>query len=165
MEVTNKSYHSATDRDDPAAALEEKLRLAEPYLRSIGDSAAGIRPSAGEWSVKEIIGHLIDSAANNHQRFVRLQKQSGLELPGYEQEHWVRSQAYADASWPAVMELWLAYNRHLAHVIRNIPKASLEHTCRIGGNEPVTLDYIVRDYVGHLEHHLEQARRASSAGR
>jgi hypothetical protein len=118
------------------------------------------KPSSDRWSKKEILGHLIDSACNNHQRFVRAQLDNGLSFPGYEQEKWARCQGYAAAEWDLLIDLWTAYNRHLAEVIARLPTAALSVECRIGGAEPVTLSCLVEEYVRHLDHHLLQLARA-----
>jgi hypothetical protein len=127
------------------------LRLAD-----VSDADASAPPAPGRWSQKEILGHLIDSAANNHQRFVRAQLAPSLEAPGYEQERWVSAQHYATESWPDLVNLWLLYNRHLLHIVRTLPEASLPCPCAIGGNAPLPLSEIVSGYVDHLEHHLSQ---------
>ena len=107
------------------------------------------------WGI-EILGHLIDSATNNHHWFVRALQVEGLVFPPYEQEDWVRLQDYNSTAWESLVELWRLYNYHLAHVIRRIPGDRLEVVCRIGPHEPVTLGYLVEDYVVHLKHHLRQ---------
>jgi hypothetical protein len=104
-----------------------------------------------------VIGHLIDSAANNHQRFVRAQEGAAYTGPGYTQDHWVAVQGYQDASWDDLIALWSAYNRHLARVIERIPDSKRGTTCTIGANAPVTLGFVAADYVRHLLHHLGQA--------
>ncbi len=112
--------------------------------------------SPGKWSKKEILGHLIDSANNNHHRFVRAQLSGALDFPSYAGPEWVASQDYADENWRLLVDLWSAYNRHLAHVIANIPPEKLAVVCRIGENKPVTLEELIADYVRHMEHHLKQ---------
>ena len=111
----------------------------------------------GKWSRKEIIGHLIDSASNNHQRFIRAQQVSTLSFPPYEQNHWSASQHCNERPWADLLNLWHAYNAHLAHVIEHIPDAHLSVPCVIESNAPVTLEFLVTDYVVHLRHHLGQA--------
>jgi hypothetical protein len=122
---------------------------------------------ADKWSPQQIIGHLIDSAANNHQRFVRAQFTSDLVCPGYEQDGWVDVQRYNDESWTDVINLWAAYNLHLAHVISVMDHDALTRTRSqhnldqvaftvVDNNTPTTLEYFVRDYVDHLRHHLNQ---------
>lgn len=137
-------------------SLVRAVSAAEPKLRALGDTEAGVARAPGKWSRKEILGHLIDSAANNHQRFVRAQAAAELRLPGYEQEHWVTSQQYRARPWPDLVDLWCAYNKHLAHVIANIPEPLHGMRCVVGDNEPVTLRYLAIDYTGHLEYHLRQ---------
>jgi len=132
-------------------------------LRTIDDVSAGAKPKSDVWSVKEILGHLVDSAANNHQRFVRAQLETGLSFPGYEQNGWVRSQDYQSESWLQLIDLWVAYNHHLAHVIRRIPDAAANATCRIGANDGVALVALVEDYVRHVRHHLDQIQQRRMA--
>ena len=130
------------------------LRLAD-----VSDAEASQPPSPGHWSKKEILGHLIDSASNNHQRFVRAQLAPRLDTSSYQQEGWVAAQCYATESWPDLVNLWLLYNRHLVHIIRNLPEAALSCPCAIGGEAPVPLSEVVSSYVEHLEHHLQQILR------
>jgi hypothetical protein len=152
---------------DHAAHLTRVLDNWVSRLRDISDERAARRPAPGKWSPKEIIGHLIDSAANNHQRFVRGQFQADMVFPGYEQDDWVLVQHYNDAPWGGLVTLWEAYNRHLAHVMAAIPDDircrhhRIHNVHEIGWravslDEPVTLDGLMLDYVDHLEHHLRQ---------
>jgi len=126
------------------------------------------RPAApGKWSPKEVVGHLIDSASNNHQRFVRAQFMDDLVFPGYEQEAWVAAQRYQAAPWSDLVGLWSLFNLHLARVVEAIP-ASVRHQARARHNlheiawqtvpegQSTTLEYFMRDYVGHLRHHIAQ---------
>ena len=120
--------------------------------------AAARRRDSKTWSPKEVLGHLIDSAANNHQRFVRAQQTDKLTLPGYEQNHWVASQGYQDADWPHLVALWTHMNLHLADVIDRVPPAKYSVACVIDDSEPVTLEFVIADYLGHLKHHMAQIR-------
>jgi DinB superfamily len=132
------------------------VNLAEPVLCRISEQESTAPLKDGGWSRKEVLGHLIDSASNNHQRFVRAALQDALEFPGYEQNGFVRMQAPGEADWRGLVSLWAAYNRYLAHVIARLPESKLNTPCQIGSNEPVTLEFLAKDYVRHLVHHLEQ---------
>ncbi len=125
-------------------------------LEQLDPDRAKHKPAADRWSIQEVLGHLIDSAANNHQRFVRAQQLEELAFPAYEQEKWVATQCYNEASWPDLVDLWRCYNLHIAHVIRHVSPDALSVVCRIGANEPVTLLFLIEDYVVHLQHHLQQ---------
>ena len=138
------------------AHLEKLLKTVPQRLADLSDDAAAHKPDPHRWSKKEILGHLIDSAANNHQRFVRAQSAPRLEFPSYEQEFWVGTQSYATESWPDLVNLWLLLNRHLLHVLKAIPAEVSSHECVIGGRPAVTLEALVADYLRHLDNHLAQ---------
>lgn len=150
-----------------AIALREAVESATPRLLAIDDAASARRPGDGAWSALEIIGHLVDSAANNHPRFVRGQIEDHLDFAGYAQEEWVAVQRYRDQDWKDLVELWRLYNLHIANVMDAAPEAvrmrpierhSLDRIAFVAlpVNEPATLDYLMSDYVHHLEHHLAQ---------
>ena len=141
---------------------------ADEFLEAAPDAAAW-RPAPGTWSAKEIIGHLIDSASNNHQRFVRARWQQDLVFQGYAQDAWVEAQDYQAASWEDLVVLWREYNRHIARVMASVPPAVLfrensRHNLHeiawrtVPASATATLDYFMSDYVGHLHHHVEQVR-------
>ena len=146
--------------------LSQKLRkvidVAEPKLRKTNATESTKPVLTGGWSRKQVIGHLIDSASNNHQRFVRATLQESLDFPGYEQDGCVRVQAPQEADWELLVSLWAAYNRYLAHVIAHLPESKLGTACRIGSEEAVTLDFLAKDYLRHLVHHLRQIGAADS---
>src|SRR3954469_2886833 len=146
-----------------AAELTRVVDGSAPELRRIDEAVAATKPAPDVWSIKEIVGHLIDSAANNHQRFVRAQLSSELSFPGYEQNGWVRSQAYQARPWLHVVDFWVLYNHHLAHVMSRIPDAAASVPCRIGNDDAITFRALAEDYVAHLRHHLDQIRQRRTA--
>jgi len=147
-----------------ANEIRERVAAIVPQLIAMPEADAARKPSLDRWGRKEILGHLIDSASNNHQRFVRAQLQGSLSFPGYEQEGWARCQGYVTADWRLLVELWSSYNRHLANVIARIPDNDLGAECRIDGREPVTLKWLVEDYVRHMDHHLAHLAAPPSQG-
>lgn len=144
---------------------EQLLRVvesAETRLRKISEPESTEPVLPGGWSRKQVLGHLIDSASNNHQRFVRAALQPSLEFPRYDQDGNIRVQAPQEADWSLLVSLWVTYNRYLAHIIARLPASKLETVCRIGPGEPVTLHFLAKDYVTHLLHHLNQIGAADS---
>ena len=108
------------------------------------------------WARIEILGHLIDSVVNNHQRIVRALAEGSLEWPNYAQEEHVRVQCFRDEDPAVVVNAWRALNGHLAHIIAHVPDASEANPISIGGKPAMTLAALARDYVRHLEHHVQQ---------
>ncbi len=125
-------------------------------LAKYSETESEQRPSPERWTKKEVIGHLIDSASNNHQRFVRGQLAAGQDFPRYEQEGWVRVQNYQGSRWGDLIDLWRAYNTHLLHVAESMSAEGRRATCRVGSAAEVTLEWLFTDYVDHLEHHLRK---------
>lgn len=149
--------------DDFIKTLDDAVKR----LQLLDEAQSRISKTPGKWSAKQIIGHLIDSAANNHQRFVRAQFSEDLVFPGYQQEDWVQVQKYEEENWFELIRLWESYNRHIIHIVHHIPaetltKQRIKHNLHqiawktVPVQEPVTLEYFIRDYAGHLKNHLEQ---------
>ncbi|HXC69165.1 MAG TPA: DinB family protein [Pyrinomonadaceae bacterium] len=147
--------------------FRETIVDATARLRDITPEQSRSKVSDENWSRIEILGHLVDSAANNHQRFVRAQFTDDLVFAGYEQDGWVSVQKYRDESWPDLIQLWSSYNLHFLHVFAAIPegtrtKSRAKHNLdeialvAVPKNQPATLEYLMRDYVDHLRHHLNQ---------
>jgi hypothetical protein len=152
---------------DYARELIAIVDTVAPRMLDIGDERSARRPAPGKWSPREIVGHLVDSASNNHQRFVRAQSQADLVFLGYEQDAWVAAQRYQEAPWRELVTLWAHFNRHLARVMAAVPPDVRDRPHRrhnlhqmafrpVPEHEPATLDYFMRDYVEHLKHHVRQ---------
>jgi hypothetical protein len=139
---------------DFADAVSAVVTHVQAQMEGLSDSDASTPLKPDGWSRKQVIGHLIDSASNNHQRFVRLLLQQELRFPGYAQAEWVVAQDYQWREWNELLRLWVAYNGHLAHLMAHAPAAALAHTCQVGDNPPVTLQELMCDYVRHLEQHV-----------
>lgn len=147
--------------------FRQTIEAATSGLLAIPEQQSQIPRAEGKWSPKEIIGHLIDSAANNHQRFVRSQFSDDLVFSGYGQEEWVRIQGYNQEPWQQLVQLWKHYNLHLLHVMSLIPertrtrprtKHNLDQIAwqTVAEKDSVTLEYFMRDYVAHMKNHLRQ---------
>jgi hypothetical protein len=141
--------------NDVAQELRATLKIVD-RLQQISEETAAHKPQPATWSRKEILGHLLDSAANNLQRFVRMQLQDHLELPGYDQDGWVRIQRYQELEWGEILQMWEMYNRHLARLIATANPDALKHTWKSPDGEIVNLEFVMRDYIVHMKHHLDQ---------
>jgi [ribosomal protein S5]-alanine N-acetyltransferase len=152
---------------DYIGAFRSDLETAEAALRRISDSEAAVPRATGKWSPKQVLGHLIDSANVNHERFLRALEIDDLVFPGYDQDAWVATQGYADRSWADLIDLWKTVNRHLAYVMSRVPleertRLRFHHSMdviafrSVSPEDPSTLDALMSDYIVHLEHHLTQ---------
>ena len=124
-------------------------------LHEIDEQNFSTKPAPGKWSKKEIIGHLIDSATNNHHRFVRGQFEN-IPTVTYEQNNWNESNYYDKIDSSQIISLWTAYNKHLLEIMKHIPKDKLTNKVNSFGDDIYTIEYLMDDYVRHLEHHLKQ---------
>jgi hypothetical protein len=156
-------------------ALTSIVADAAARMLAISDADAGQPVAAGKWSRKEIVGHLVDSAVNNQGRFVRAQLKDDLVFDGYDQEAWVRVQGYGERPWLELVSLWRAYNQQLAATVRATTASELDrprarHNLDTIGFRPLpagtspTLGFLMRDYVAHLEHHVQQVLPVRSLG-
>ena len=137
-----------------ADGIEQAVKVSRDWLVKLDEEAVRHKPTPDRWSIAEVIGHLVDSACNNHQRFVRAQTTDKLVFPKYEQNDWAALGHYHTRDWAGLLDLWCQYNLQLAHLIRSIPEDKLSNPCEITGYEPCTLEYLVTDYLDHLNHHL-----------
>jgi len=155
-----------------AADLREAIDEIVEMVLAAPEERSARRPAPGDWCAREVIGHLIDSACNNHRRFIVNQSAGRLAIDEYDQNAWVERQHYAQQPAARLVALWAVYNRHLADVIEQIPgdvlnlgRGSLadfrfEYIATEGGD--ATLGHVAADYVGHIRHHLSEIRELLS---
>ncbi len=116
------------------------------------------KASINKWSKQEILGHLCDSAANNHSRFVRIILSDELvSIDGYKQEEWVEIHDYQNNyNKSDLLALWVQLNKHLLNVIKKAEPSDFNKQCALSDKSTVTLGWLFDDYVNHLEHHIRQ---------
>lgn len=137
---------------------EELLKVITEYkikFQELNEDEWNYQSAPGKWTRREILGHIIDSAANNHQRFVRAQIEENVQIT-YEQDAWVKYQNYKLEKSEILVELWYYYNMHLIHVIKNIPAENYSRKVDVKKEDKVTLKWLGEDYLRHLKHHLNQ---------
>ena len=132
-------------------------------LLSLDEDAVRLKPSKDRWSICEVIGHLVDLACNNHQRFVRAQERDELTFPQYDQNAWVIAGDYNQSDWPSLVGLWYSYNQHIAQIIRRIPTSQFNTPCTITPYETCTLAFLIDDYLIHLQHHMGKIKERIDA--
>jgi hypothetical protein len=154
--------------------FSDTLSDATPRLLAISEQQSEVPRAEDKWSAKQVIGHLIDSATNNHQRFVRAQFTDELIFLGYEQNEWVRVEHFQEEPWRDLIQLWRLYNQHILHIMKYAPedtrtKLRQRHNLhqlaseQIKEDEPVTLEFFMRDYVDHMKKHLKQILESSES--
>ena len=144
-------------------ALLRVIDDAKVWLDQIDEQTAHHKPSPERWSISEVIGHLVDSACNNHQRFIRGQEPGELTFPKYDQNFWVQAGNYRQHNWAALVSLWYGYNRHLAVVMAHVAEDQLDTPCTITPYDTCSLEFLITDYVDHLNHHLVKIKERIGA--
>ena len=139
-------------------AINKLKTIVDTYssqLYDIDELVFNLKIDSNKWSKKEILGHLIDSATNNHQRFIRTQFEVEPTI-WYEQNNWVEKSNYQNIDKIQLIYFWIAYNQHLIHIIEQIPSDKLSNICVMKDGTKLTLEFLINDYVTHLEYHLKQ---------
>jgi hypothetical protein len=151
-------------QQDLANLLQQTVATELPHLRTVTENQASRQLSKpGAWSKKEELGHLIDSAANNHMRFVRAALDGFYRGPGYAQNDWVRIHGYRQMPWETIVSTWYSYNSLLARLLANIPENMFDVNCFIGSAElPDTLGFVIDDYFLHMQHHIDHLLQRQS---
>jgi hypothetical protein len=142
-------------------AFREAVNRLQVLLEQTDEAKVGIQLSADAWSLKEIVGHLIDSASNNHQRLVRLQMGNLEEFPDYEAEQWIRIQHYNMMDWQLLKGLWLYFNTLILAVVERMPEECLGNSWCIDDDRR-TLEWLVNDYYRHLSWHIDHYERRTA---
>jgi hypothetical protein len=135
------------------ARFSDVLEKAPTLLDAISPEEAAKQPAPGKWSKKQELGHLIDSACNNHQRIVRAQVEAEPLLPSYDGERWIALHNYQGMEWKEVIGRWRMMNEHLLRAASGVSPQAEKRKLTVGGKE-MTLAFLIEDYVRHLLHHL-----------
>src|ERR1700731_2304394 len=138
------------------ASFREQIGSIYKRLSAVTELDATGPLHEGRWSGKEILGHVIDSAQNNHQRFVRASLNGTYAGPSYHQQGWVNMHGYGSMPWSVLLQHWRWQNDLLCEVVERIPENRMEAPCRVGDGDPVTLRFLVDDYLVHMQHHIDQ---------
>jgi DinB superfamily len=141
---------------DLSLFLAQTVKRELPHLQELTEERACIARAPGKWCPKEELGHLMDSAVNNHIRFVRGALEAEFRGPGYSQDDWVRLHDYKGMQWDTIVIAWFQHNLLLAALVNRIPEGRLGTPCFIGANPAVTLGFMIEDYVLHMQHHIDQ---------
>lgn len=139
-----------------AKAFCSEINELRDMLDDVPPDLANVPWRTGGWTRKQILGHLLDSAANNRQRFVRATIDGSYAGPGYAQDGWVAAHGYSHLAWKTLVEWWNVEHDILMAVVERIPEERMTTLCTVGNDAPVTLRYLIEDYTRHQFHHFEQ---------
>lgn len=139
-----------------AKAFSDDIRQLRDVLEDVPADLANIPWRVGGWTRKQILGHLLDSAANNRQRFVRAAIEGSYFGPAYAQDAWVAAHGYAHLSWKTLVQWWNVEHEILMAVVERIPEERLKAMCTVGSDAPVSLAFLIEDYTRHQFHHFQQ---------
>ena len=137
--------------------LKQVIELYTQKFLQIPEQDFSFKPNPSKWSRKEVVGHLIDSAQNNLRRFIVGQYENEPNIV-YEQEFWVKANAYQQTKQEAVIKLWELMNMQICSVLSSMPKENYSRLCNTGRDAPnlKSLEWLASDYVKHLKHHINK---------
>jgi hypothetical protein len=146
-----------------AEEFRADLKSIHAVLLALSPALADTPWRDGGWTRKEIVGHLLDSAANNRQRFVRAAAAGAYAGPQYAQDAWVAAHGYASQPWETLLDWWKVEHEILAAVVDHIPAERFDASCTVGDDEPVSLRFLIEDYISHQRWHLKQLQAPVAA--
>ena len=143
-----------------AAKFKTAIAAAEKSLSAITEELASQPARTGGWLRKEELGHLLDSAQNNHQRIALAAINCEYAGPEYAQNAWVDLHGYRTMTWTELLAFWKTRNQMLHRIIANIPEERLSSWVRIGDSPAMTLSAWIDDYLHHMADHVTQMTTA-----
>ncbi|HUK91199.1 MAG TPA: nitroreductase family protein [Blastocatellia bacterium] len=149
------SKHDESGARRALNTLHRIIVVTPAALARIPEDAAARKSSDDQWSIKEELGHLIDSAMNNHRRLVRSQIEDNPILPDYDGDAWAAFHSYQAMGWRELIETWRFFNEWLLRAADQISPSGWKRVTRHVGKDGVTIESVIDDYVRHLQHHLE----------
>jgi hypothetical protein len=148
-------------RDSLAERFRAGLDEVHRALMRVPQDWADLPWRDGGWTRKQIVGHLLDSATNNRQRFVRAAIDGQYTGPKYAQNAWVDAHGYASQPWETLLSWWETEHEILMAVVDHVPDDKLEVQCIVGDDQPVSLRFLILDYLEHQRWHLKQITTGS----
>jgi len=133
----------------------------ELKLSSLPQEVITQRRNSQNRTIRQITGHMVDSASNNTHRAVHLQYQpSPLVFPNYatfgNNDRWIAIQNYQEENWGDLVQLWKFSMLHFCHVIRNVDENKLENEWIAAPDRKITLEAMIKDFLPHLKLHLSE---------
>lgn len=148
-----------------AKELGELIEIFKADFYYLDEQITSFRIDQDKWTLKEIIGHLIDSASNNHQRFIRFQLSEELDFPDYKNTEWLRIQNHQNMKFSELLLLFYYYNRLIINIVLNIDEGCLNNKWNIAWDENssyITFEKLLSHYVDHMKGHLMHFRERLS---
>lgn len=138
--------------------IQEVVNREEVFLNSLNQETITLKFNRQNRSIKQILGHLVDSASNNHQRIVRLQYNENLVFPDYRQDNdlWIALQDYQHTDWGNLIQLWKFYNLHIIQIIKSVNPTKLDNYWCDFETTKVTLKDMIDGYLSHLHLHINE---------
>ncbi|KIL42260.1 hypothetical protein SD70_01620 [Gordoniibacillus kamchatkensis] len=145
------------------AKLEQLVETIPDIINGINEEEFNKKAKPEKWSKKEILGHLCDSAANNHVRFMKIVlAEEPVHIEGYKQDKLVSMHDYQNNyTKTELAALWKQLNRQICYIMRNASKEDYDKSCILPDGTAVTLGWLFNDYIDHLLHHMKQIQEAA----
>ncbi len=141
--------------------LEKLVRIWEPKLSALSAERVSEKRNSQNRNIRQIVGHMADSATNNTHRIVHMHyQQNPINYPDYanhgNNDRWIAIQNYEQENWNELVQLWKYAHLHICHVINQAKPEKLQNKWVSALKEEVSMKEMISDFPRHFQLHISQ---------
>lgn len=141
-----------TVSDDVLAELELQTNSLPALLRDVPEEKASFAYAEGKWTIKELVGHVIDTERIMAYRALRIARNDATPLPGFDENDYVSNAHFADRSLENLAEEFAALRKANMYLIRSLSEIEIDRS-GISNEKPISVRALIYIMAGHVNHH------------